>query len=167
MRQSKMDFSETSMCADLTHCVACRNDENFRVRMQKFFGDWECPRGFPIGVDISDLPQSAQEFHDGLHNMQQNRRQRQTELITILNQLEIIIPIDYHDLVVRLRSLVAPMSRSPCACQHGHAYVGQIDQECCGGKIEKVSSFECSHHQTTTVRQCLECPDFICRDVDL
>lgn len=155
-----MNFTDTPICKSRSNCFQCRNQERFRKQMESQYGSWECPEGFPIGAKLEDLPEKSQEAHKRMAEARKRREEQQKELSAALDELEMIIPAEGLHIVTKIRGIVAPNTKSPEKCVHGKKKIGQVDQECCGGKIEKVDAYSCSKHTITTSRKCSTCGDF-------
>jgi len=56
--------------------------------------------------------------------------------------------------------MLASQNRTANLCVNSRNKIGEIDQECCGGKIETVDQFVCAKHKKATDRKCRHCSDF-------
>ena len=128
--------------------------------MKQQYGEWECPEKIPIGAALEQLPQKAQDAHKAMVEMQEKRAKQIEEVKVALNELEMIVPATAKVLVDKIRTLVAPDTKMPSKCKNGGAKIGEVDQECCGGKINKVDAFKCGKHTLTTAKKCIACTDF-------
>lgn len=54
-----MSFADTLHCQSRTHCMACRNAEGFRKKLEAEFGPIICPLGIEIGTQLLDMPDEA------------------------------------------------------------------------------------------------------------
>ena len=153
-------FNETPICISRANCFHCRNNEQFRNQMKSQYGDWECPEKIPINAPIEQLPPKAQEAYRAMMEMQEKRNKQIEEVKVAINELEMVVPPHVRHLVDKIRSFVVPDTKTTDKCKDGGPKIGEVDQECCGGKINKVDAFKCAKHTVTTARKCMGCEDF-------
>jgi hypothetical protein len=128
--------------------------------MEQQHGSWECPEGIPVGAKLEELPQKAQEAYAQQQKMQEEQKKKMEEAQVALDELEMIVPPEGKDKINTLRGLFFPQTKTVAACKNGGEKIGEVDQECCGGKIKKVDAFKCSQHTVATDKKCQGCPDF-------
>ena len=144
-----MSFIESQQCKSHKLCHACRNDENFRKAMMQQHGgewgkdEWGCPLGIPLGSTGDQLPEEAREY---LKEMEKRRKQHEERLEQIranLDDLEMIVPEQGLEKLNAIRFHIFPHEKKASSCENGGNQVGEVDQECCGGKLKKVPAFQC------------------------
>lgn len=155
-----MSFTELSICKNRQICYACRNVDNFRERMSRQHGDWECPDNIPIGTPLQDLPQSAIDHHNYMLERQKRHKEKIAEAEIALNDLEMIVPAHGKHLLNNIRNVFFPQTKSPKECKYGGEIIGETNESCCGGKIKSVDLFACEKHESTTNKKCTRCEDF-------
>lgn len=156
-----MNFTDTPVCTSRTNCFQCRNNKGFRAQMEQQWGSWECPEGFAIGTPLEGLPEKTQESQKKIQGFQEERQRKIGEAIVALDELEALVSGEGKRATSIIRSFVAPNTKTAATCEFGGEEVGEVDQECCGGKISKVKAYDCSKQTTTaTDRKCASCSDF-------
>lgn len=156
-----MKYTETPMCKQRTQCFNCRNNENFRKQMENQYGSWECPENIPIGANLDQLPQVAQDAHQKVIEMQEARAKQIEKVKIALDELEMIIGENGLDKLETIRNFIFPNSKIAARCTYNQKEIGEVDQECCGGKIKKVKAYRCEKHIITTDKKCVRCDDFM------
>ena len=154
------DFTETPICKSRANCFQCRNNENFRNQMVKQYGEWECPEGIKIGAKVEELPEKAQQTHKRMLEANEKRKKQIEEIKSSLDELRMIVPPEGNKIIDKITGLVFPDMKTPERCKHGGKKIGEVDQECCGGKIEKKAAFQCGKHTITTEKKCMTCEDY-------
>jgi len=155
-----MNFVDTPICQSRSNCFHCRTNENFRKQMELEHGPIECPENIPIGAKLEDLPEKSQEAHKKMEEMQEKRKQQIEEVNMALDELQMISSDEGKKLVDKIRGFISPNTKTPEKCKHAGKNIGEIDEECCGGKINKKPAFSCKKHTITTAKKCMGCMDF-------
>jgi len=155
-----MNFTDTPMCKTRQNCVQCRNNEDFRKHMEKQYGPWECPENIPIGASLEQMPDQSKQMEKRKQEAQKEMQTRQLEMQQAIDELEQIVPPEGLPKVDKIRSMLFPQTKTPMNCMHGGDVVGEVDENCCGGKTKKVKAFNCQKHTITTERKCIKCNDF-------
>jgi hypothetical protein len=153
-------FVETPMCKSKQNCVACRNDENFRKQMEQQFGTWECPLKIAIGTPLEQMPQEIRDSEERKRKQIEEAQKRQQAVQAALDALELVVPGNSLMHIDTIRSFMFPNTKTPAACANGGAKIGEVDENCCGGKIKKVDAFSCTTQTVTTARKCMQCMEF-------
>ena len=160
-----MSFIESQQCKLHQMCFHCRNDENFRKAMEQQHGgwgkdEWGCPLGIPLGASKNQLPEEAQKYLEEMEKRKKEHEERLKQVRVDLDELEMVVPEQGIDLLNRIRYFIFPQDKKADNCENNGGKIGEVDQECCGGKINKVDAYKCSKHTLTTDRKCNQCPDF-------
>lgn len=155
-----MKFNETPICISRTNCYHCRNNEAFRAEMEKQYGSIECPEDLPIGAALEDLPEKSQQSYHKMIKMKEDREQQIAELDSIIDELYEISSEHGKKLVEGIKKIIYAGRRSPEICKNGGDKIGEVDQECCGGKKIKKSVHNCSKHIIAIEKKCVGCEDF-------
>jgi hypothetical protein len=141
-------------------CVQCRQNEEYRAKLEKKFGPWECPLGIPVGASVEEMPEEVQRGEERRKTQIEAAKERDQRINDALDALEAMVPAEGYVYLDTLRAQFNPRIKNPETCAHGGNKVGQVDQECCGGKIKKVDAFECAKHGVRTARDCTKCKDW-------
>ena len=155
-----MNFTETPICKSRANCFHCRNNEQFRQQMEQQYSSWECPEGIAIGAKLEDLPQKSQEAHKQMKEMEEQRQNQIKEIAIALDELQTICPQEGKRLIDKIRGYLNPQSKTPQKCKYGGGEIGEVDEKCCGGQINKKMAYECGKHSLTTEKKCMGCGDF-------
>lgn len=155
-----MAFTEQHICTSRMNCFHCRNNEQFRSQMEKQFGKWECPIDLPIGAPLEDMPQETKDQVNKQKEAQEQHKKRIDDLENAIFELEQVVEGDAIIHLNTIRTYALPNSKTAEKCQNSGDSIGEVDQECCGGKISKVPAFSCSLHTITTNKKCSKCNDF-------
>jgi hypothetical protein len=128
--------------------------------MEQQFGKWECPIDLPIGAPLEDMPQTTIDQVNRQREAQEQHKRRMEEMEFALTELDKIAGDAGRTYVNTIRTHALPKTKSAGKCQNSGKQVGEVDQECCGGKINKVAAYSCSLHIITTDKKCNQCNDF-------
>lgn len=156
-----MQFTETPICTSRANCFNCRNNEKFRNQMSKQYGEYICPENIPINARLEELPQTAQDNYNRLLEQRKTKENQHKEITTIFNEIENNTQGKIQELIIRLRSIILPTTKIPSQCKFCQNKIGEVEQTCCGGKIDKVDAYECTKHIITTLKKCQRCDDFL------
>ena len=158
-----MNFTATPMCQQKAQCFNCRTNEQFRKQMEANYGPWECPENIPIGATLEQLPQESQDMHNRMIKAQEDRKQKMLEMQIIFDELEMMIDGEAFDKLEKIKIFIFPQSKKAEFCTNGGEKVGEVDQECCCGKIKKVDVYKCTEHMIATDKKCATCDNFTTR----
>lgn len=128
--------------------------------METQYGAIECPENIPIGAKIDQLPQKSKEAYLRIQEMQEKRQQQIIETGNVLDELQAISSDEGKKLVDKLRTFILPNTKSPEKCKHGGKKIGEIEEICCGGKINQRPVFECKKQIVTIEKKCMGCTEF-------
>jgi hypothetical protein len=155
-----MKFTDTPICKQRTQCYNCRNNNGFRQQMENQYGPWECPENIPLGANLDQLPQVAQDAHQKMIEMQEARAKQLEEVKTAIDELEMIVGKNGLEKLEIIRIFLFPNSKTAVRCVQGGKEIGDVDEECCGGKIKKVKAYQCKTHIIATDKKCSRCTDY-------
>jgi len=128
--------------------------------MEQQYGEIKCPEGLDVGAKLEDLPEKSQESYKKMQEMQEGRKKQIEEVSLILDNLEMISSEEGKELIDKLRGFISPNSKTPEKCVHGGKEMGEVNQECCGGRIDKKTAYVCGKHIITVDKKCATCKDF-------
>jgi len=155
-----MKFNETPICKSRANCYHCRNNEVFRIEMGKQYGEIECPENIPIGADLEELPEKSVESYKKSMKMKENREKQLIELDSIVNELYEISSEEGKKLVDDLKKILYAGRKNPEICKNGGDKIGEVEQECCGGKKAQKPAYNCSKHTIAIEKKCQRCKEF-------
>jgi len=153
------DFTKLPMCKQRVVCKECRNNTDFRERMEKNYGKWECPEGILINTPLENMPLNVQS----IEKSKKVKAKANKDLIAKIKQdvleIESIIPSQASEKFDRIKYYLFPELKDFADC----IYKGdskKVKETCCGGKIKMVDGFVCEIKGDVTKRVCRNCSDF-------
>jgi len=153
------DFTKLPMCKQRAVCYECRNNTQFRERMERVYGKWECPEGILIGTPTENMPVNVQN----IERTKKDKARKSKEMVLKIKQdvldIEKIIPPQVSEKFERIKYYLFPEMKDPKDCIH-KGDPKQVKQSCCGGKIKMVDGFYCKIKGEATKRICRTCSEF-------
>jgi len=154
------NFTQTPGCVHRMMCVDCRNNENFRKRVEKQMGPWNCPENIPIGTTLENMPKHIQ---DNFHKREEQKRIQQEKIDKVkiaLDSIEQVIPEQALGLLDEVRTHVFPNTPKAPLCKFNTGETVEVEEKCCGGKVKVVTGFVCEKKGPTSEKTCRSCRDF-------
>jgi len=155
------DFTKLPMCRQRVVCNECRNNKDFRERMEKTYGKWECPEGILVGTPMDKMPVKIQN----IDKSKKNKAKANKELVAKIRQdvldIESVIPPQASEKFDRIKYYLFPEMKDSGECIH-KGENKKVKEKCCGGKIKLVDGFECKikGRGDVTKKVCRHCKDF-------
>jgi len=154
-----MDFTKLPMCKQRVVCKECRNNTDFRERMEKNYGEWECPEGILVGTPMEKMPVNVQN----IDKSKKDRAKANKELIAKIKQdvldVDSVIPPQASEKFDRIKYYLFPELKDSTDCVNKGS-PKKVEEKCCGGKIKMVDGFSCRVKGETTRKICRTCKDF-------
>jgi len=156
-----IDFTKLPMCKQRVVCKECRNNKDFRERMEKNYGVWECPEGILVDTPLSNMPVNVQNIEKSKKAKAKENKDRVTKIRQDVLDLEAIIPPQASEKFDRIKYYLFPEMKDSKEC----FYKGEdkkVTESCCGGKTNLVDGFECNlkGKGDATKKTCRVCKDF-------
>jgi len=156
---NQQSFLDMPMCKQRNVCNECRNNIEFRKRMEQQFGEWKCPEGIPINTPISEMPDKIRSAHEMRQHQVEEHKNKLTELKQDILDLEGIVPPQGQEKLDRLKYFIFPDMKEAKDCIH-KGVNKKIEQKCCGGKVKMVDGFVCAIKGDASQRTCRTCNSF-------
>lgn len=155
-------FTESDVCKSRQYCVACRRDPRFRENFEKQTKEalGECPLGIEIDAKDDKFPKDILDRYNQQQEQMKESQRKQELAKEALDELSLVLTGENLTRLDTIRSVFFPQTKVASKCKNSSKKIGEVDQVCCGGKIKKVDTFDCSKHTLCTDRKCNTCPDF-------
>ena len=153
------DFTKLPMCKQRVVCKECRNNKDFRERMERSYGEWECPEGILVGTPMDKMPVNVQN----IDKSKKAKAKANKELIAKIKQdvldVDSVIPPQASEKFDRIKYYLFPEMKDLSDCVN-KGNPKKVEEKCCGGKIKMVDGFSCKIKGDVTKKICRTCKDF-------
>jgi hypothetical protein len=107
------------------------------------------------------LPEAAVHNHNDIIIARREADKIRIDAMVALEELTMVANKHMLDALTKLRLFAFPETKSASRCKFGsNEIVGQVEEECCGGKIELVHQYPCALRGKATPKVCQHCTEF-------
>jgi len=160
MQPQITDFTQTPGCIHRMMCVECRNNAQFRERIQQQMGEWKCPENIPLNTPLEQMPENIKEVNRKREEQIRIQKETMDKIRIALDGIEEVIPEKALGLVDIIRVHIFPDTKKSTFCKYNTGEAKQVEQKCCGGKVKIVAGFVCSKHGDVSDQRCRGCQEF-------